>query len=115
MDTLSGGYFGLYISIYIWLFLAVKWAVKFLQLRHGAILPLASATGVVMENAILFGAITFLGPSGKTSFLGSGTMTIQLVWAIFTGPFFLMGLNQVYCRWVRFAEDIFIRKDKYNR
>jgi len=115
MDSLSGGYFGLYISIYAWLFFIVKWAVKFLQLQHGAILPLALTTGVLMENFILFVAITMSASSDNTVFSDLSVFVAQLVWAVFTGPFLIIGLNRIYCMWVQFVDGIFIKKDEYNR
>ena len=115
VDSLSGGYFGLYITIYIWLFLAIKWVVKFLQLQHGIILLVVSAVCVFVENVVLFGAIAFSGHEGTAGVYVLRTIAMQLVWAIITGPLIVMGLVQMHGIWVRFTENIFMKKDEYNR
>jgi cell shape-determining protein MreD len=98
VDSLSGGYFGLYISIYTWLFLSMKWALKFLQLQHKATLPLVTVACIFIENAMLFGVITFLGTEGTSGVYVLKTITIQLMWAVITVPLIVIGLNQIHWR-----------------
>ena len=68
-----------------------------------------------VENVVLFGAIAFSGHEGTAGVYVLRTIAMQLVWAIITGPLIVMGLIQMHGIWVRFTENIFMKKDEYNR
>ena len=99
MDNLSGSPFGLYLTAYFWLFIGVKGITKLLQVRNRLIIiTLIVAAGVLIENLIFLGTLTILGPDQQLSGNAARTVTIQVLWAIWTGPIFFVVLKDVQKR-----------------
>jgi cell shape-determining protein MreD len=99
MDNLSGTPFGLYITAYFWLFVGVKGITKLLQVRNRLfITTLLVAAGVLIENLIFLGTLTILGPDQQLAGDAAKTVTIQVLWAIWTGPIFMVVLRDVQNR-----------------
>jgi cell shape-determining protein MreD len=91
MDNLSGSPVGLYLTTYFWLFAGVKGITKLLQVRdHLFIVMLMVAAGVLVENLIFFGTLNILGPEQQLAGQTAGTVGVQIIWALLTGPVFLM-------------------------
>ena len=99
MDNLSGAPFGLYITIYFWLFVGVWWITKFLRLRNVVLLPALVGAAVLIENLIFLTAVTFTGgwPVYYADILKTGI--VQIVLAIVTGPVFLVMLQRIHGMW----------------
>ena len=110
MDSLSGGPFGLYLTTYIWLFIGVKWIITFLHLGDSLFLPFLVAAGVLLQNCIFIGTIAMFEPG--TQFLSAAVsiVTIQVLWAIFTGPILLMFFNYSYGRWNKWLKKVFVKE-----
>ena len=110
MDSLSGGPFGLYLTTYIWLFIGVKWIITFLHLGDSFLLPFIVAAGVLLQNCIFIGTIAMFEPG--TQFLSAAVsiVTIQVLWAIFTGPILLMFFNYSYGRWNKWLKKVFVKE-----
>jgi cell shape-determining protein MreD len=110
MDNLSGSPFGLYLTSYFWLFVGVKGITKLLQVGNRLfIIMLIVACGVLIENLIFLGTLNILGPDKQIGGDAAKTVTVQFLWAIWTGPILLMifknmqsrldaGLKAVYAR-----------------
>ena len=99
MDNLSGTPFGLYITSYFWLFVGVKGITKLLQVRDRLfITTLIIAAGVLIENLIFLGTLTILGPDQQLAGDAAKTVTIQVLWAIWTGPIFMVVLRDIQNR-----------------
>jgi len=91
MDNLSGSPVGLYLTTYFWLFVGVKGITKLLQVRDRLIIiMLIVAAGVVVENLIFLGTLTILGPEQQLAGNAARTVFVQVLWALWTGPFLLM-------------------------
>ena len=91
MDNLSGGPFGLYLTTYFWLYVGVKGITTFIQVGNRLIIiTLIVAGGVLFENLILLGAFVIAG--SRQQFAGDAIeiVTVQILWAIFTGSLFLL-------------------------
>jgi rod shape-determining protein MreD len=87
MDNLSGTPFGLYLTAYFWLFVGVKGITRLLQVGNRLfIIMLIVASGVLIENLIFLGTLTILGPDKQLAGNAAKTVTIQVLWAIWTGP-----------------------------
>lgn len=110
MDNISGGPFGLYLTAYIWLFIGVRWAITFLHVGDSFLLPFVVAVGVLIENLIFIGARAMLEQNLQVSQTIVNTIAVQVMWAIFTGPFFLLLLNYVQRRWDRWSKKLFAQK-----
>ena len=96
MDNLSGSPFGLYLTSYFWLFIAVKGVTQLLQVGNRLlIITLIVAAGVLIENLIFLGTLTILGPDQQLAGNAAKTITIQILWAIWTGAIFLMVLRNL--------------------
>lgn len=109
MDIISGGPFGLYITSYIWLFIGVRWAITFLHIGDSLLLPFVVAVGVLMENLIFIGTSAMFEQSSRISEAMVSTIIVQVLWAIFTGPLFLMFFNYSHRRWDRWCNEIFVK------
>jgi len=99
MDNLSGGPFGLYLTAYFWLFGGVKGITALIQVGNRLfIVTLIVAAGVLIENLIFLGTLTILGPDQQLAGDAAKTVTIQVLWAIWTGPIFLVVLRNIQNR-----------------
>jgi rod shape-determining protein MreD len=99
MDNLSGGPFGLYLTTYFWLYVGVRGITMFIQVGNRLlIIALIVAGGVLFENLISLGAFALLG--SRQQFAGDAPeiVTIQVLWAIFTGSLFLLFFRNAQSR-----------------
>jgi cell shape-determining protein MreD len=110
MDIISGGPFGLYLTAYVWLFIGVRWAITFLHVGDSLLLPFVVAAGVLMENLIFIGTSAMFEQSLRISETTVSTIMVQVLWAVFTGPLFLMFFNYSHRRWDQWHKKIFVKK-----
>jgi len=97
MDNLSGSPVGLYLTTYFWLFVGVKGITKLLQVGNRLfIIMLIVAAGVLVENLIFWGTLTILGPDQQIAENAAKSVTVQVLWAIWTGPVLLMIFRNIY-------------------
>jgi rod shape-determining protein MreD len=112
MDNLSGSPFGLYLTAYFWLFIAVKGITKLLQVGNRLfIIALIVAVGVLLENLIFLGTLTILGPDQQLAGNAAKTVTIQVLWAIWTGPALFMVVRDLQKRLDTGFKAVYARKD----
>lgn len=111
MDNLSGGPFGLYLTTYFWLFVGVKGVTRLLQVGSRLFsLTLIVAAGVLIENLIFLGTLTILGPEPQLAGNAAKVITVQVLWAIWTGPIFLMIFRSMQNRLENGFKAIYARK-----
>ena len=48
-DTISGGPFGIFTTVYVWLFVSTSWLFTFLQVKNTMLAPFFVPAGVFME------------------------------------------------------------------
>jgi cell shape-determining protein MreD len=89
MDSLCGGPMGLYLTTYLWLYLAVWGLSRFLHAGNLMVLSITVACGVVFEILILLGYIVFLAPNASIPEDALKTITLQIIWALLTSPVIL--------------------------
>ena len=111
MDIISGGPFGIYLTAYVWLFIGVRWAITFLHVGDSLLLPVVVAAGVLMENLVFIGTSAMFEQSSRISETMVSTIIVQVLWAIFTGPLFLMFFNTSHRRWDLWVKEIFVKKN----
>jgi putative effector of murein hydrolase len=75
------------------------------------LLPFVVALGVLMENFIFVVTSAMFEQSARISEVMVSTIIVQVLWAIFTGPLFLMLFNTSYRRWDRWVNEIFVKKN----
>ncbi len=106
MDNLSGGPLGLYLTTYLWLFAGVKWVITILRVRDNILLPFVVAAGVLLENIIFMGAITMFESGSRFSQADFSTVAVQVLWALVTGPIFLIFFKYLHQRWDKWSGEI---------
>jgi len=111
MDNLSGSPFGLYLTACFWLFIGVKGITKLLQVGNRLfIITLMVVVGVLIENLIFLGTLTILGPDQQLSGNAAKTVAFQVLWAVWTGPVFLVVLRNLQNRLDAGFKSIYARK-----
>lgn len=90
MDSLCGGPMGLFLIIYIWLYVGMRWLAQFLHTGSVLLLALAVAIGVVFEISILLGYMALLAPRASIPVDAGETVALQIMWALVTGPMIMM-------------------------
>jgi len=111
MDIISGGPFGIYLTAYVWMFIGVRWAITFLHVGDGLLLPVVVTAGVLMENLVFIGTSAMFEQSSRISETMVSTIIVQVLWAIFTGPLFLMLFNTSHRRWNLWLNEILVKKN----
>lgn len=90
MDGLCGGPMGLYLSIYIWLYVCMRNISQFVHTGSFVLLTFAVAIGVIFEIAILLLYMAFLATNASIPEDTVQTVVMQFLWALFTGPLILV-------------------------
>lgn len=98
MDSISGGPFGLYLTVYLWIVLGLKPFVTILNLKNIYTLQMLLCGAVVFENLVLFAGTALLKHEIVISSDALRGMIYQLFWTIFLGPFFIRFFNSVETR-----------------
>lgn len=107
-DNLSGAPFGAFTLTYIWLFIAVRTAIRYLQAVNVWLWIFAVASGVILENLFFLSCQALLVSEGPTLAAAGRRTGVQLVWAMLTGPWLLKAfvwLEQTWQSWHRHLSD----------
>jgi rod shape-determining protein MreD len=92
MDNISGSPFGLYLTVYFWLFVGVCWIARYLRMRNKIFLSFVVVAAVLIENVFVIGTFAVFRPSWQLPAEAVKNIVLQLIWALATGPIFLFGL-----------------------
>ena len=96
MDSLSGAPFGVYLSCYVWLFVAVYWFKGFLHIHSYTLLSLIVFLGVLLEN-IIFLMVVNVGTDQWYIFSNAtGVLFMKLSTAAIFGPFVIIYVKRMY-------------------
>lgn len=96
MDNLSGGPFGLYLTSYVWLFIAARAAATVARAENPIMIVLILIGAVATQNALFF---AILGASGLGYFSGSFALRVvteQIGWVLLVGPFLAWGIRAAH-------------------
>lgn len=96
IDGLSGAGFGLYFTTYIWLYLLCRWVINFFHSENSFISLFAVVSGVILQNIMFLGIFFILEPGGYTYRYILRFLHVQIIFALITGPLFLVGFRQVF-------------------
>jgi rod shape-determining protein MreD len=110
MDNLSGSPFMLYVIIYFWLYISLRWLTKIFQVDNRFRLPFIISLGVIMENLIFISTIAFSEPGIKFPGAVVRIFVVQVLWAFFTGTFFLIFLDYMHKGWDKQLRRLLIRR-----
>ncbi|ETR69025.1 MAG: rod shape-determining protein MreD [Candidatus Magnetoglobus multicellularis str. Araruama] len=103
MDCLSGGAFGLYSITYMWLYLIVGWLTSYVHAHSTILLIFMVAVGTLIENTFF---IVTAG-TAKSLFTVNALQSFvsQAVWAMITGAFMLIALENIQNMWNRWEAE----------
>ena len=91
MDGLSGNVFGIYVSIYLWMYVGVRSAIQFLHVGNVILIPLLVVLGVAFESlAVAFSAVVLASAAWPVEATFS-VVPGQTLWGALTGPLLMMG------------------------
>jgi rod shape-determining protein MreD len=101
MDSLYNGPFGIYLSVYCWLYFCIRWCSVYFNVRSIWFLALIVPAGVIFENMMFF---SFFAAFDSGSFNYSGVYLViveQIIWSMTIGPVLIMLLNFLQDIWNR--------------
>lgn len=110
MDQLSGAPFGLYLTTYFWLYLAVILAKRLVHVKNLLFLMIVSLAAVGLENTLAFLSTVCRGPGYRSCESIITSVGIQAVVAAATAPLLVLGIRRLFCKWnkwviSRFSEE----------
>ena len=73
------------------------------------------AVGVLIQNFIIIGTIVIFEPVSRFSQAAINTVLVQVLWAVFTGPIFLVFFKYCHERWDKWLKEVFAKEkgDRY--
>lgn len=95
-DSLSGAPFGLYMTVFLWLFVFGKWSAQYFHTGSILLLPLIAGCAILFENVFVITAMIVLGREWHFPILMVKSALIQIAWGILFGAPFLLVMNLLY-------------------
>lgn len=99
IDNISSSPLGLYVTVYIWLFVGVRWIIRYLYASNVVLIPLIIAGSIVYENLLV---IALMALFEKTFYLHSDMFTLimtQVLWGLLMGPLLLLFVKNFRTKW----------------
>jgi rod shape-determining protein MreD len=95
-DNLSGGPFGLYLTVYVWLFIGVRMAATVVRAENPFLLVLIILIGVVLQNLTFYGVLAVFGPGPPLAGAALRVVSEQIGWVLLTGPVLAALMRQAH-------------------
>jgi cell shape-determining protein MreD len=99
VDSVSGCPFGLYITIYIWVSIGIKWILRYLHKGNVFLIPIIIIGVILAENFIIIGMMAVIE---KKIFLCPErfrVVIIQLFCGALIGPFLVYWIKVFHAKW----------------
>jgi len=96
MDMISGAPAGIYLTTYIWLFLACRQTWRFLDLRHTYLFPAIVVSGVVFQQLIFWVAASVSAGHMVFSIETIRIVFFQILWAVVTAPLLYLLFHKLF-------------------
>lgn len=93
MDVFSGGTFGLYLTVYFWIFLGVQAISSFFDVKGGLFRSLLIGVCVLSQNVFFFIFAVFSAGTAWALFPMLGHVVLQVLLGAATGPALVKGLE----------------------
>ncbi|MFP4158727.1 MAG: hypothetical protein ACLFQ9_03335 [Desulfobacterales bacterium] len=95
MDMLSGAPIGIYLTTYLWVFLAFRRVARWVGIKDHLLFSLLAVLGVVFENLIF--SVVLISSSPRVFFTLDSLELIflQVLWTVVTAPFLWLAFK--YC------------------
>jgi hypothetical protein len=96
MDMISGAPAGIYLSTYLWLFLAFRQTWRFLDVKHTYLFPVIVVVGVLFQQFLFWLVISL--QAGGVAFSSGGMQVVffQLLWAVVSAPLIFLFLQKFF-------------------
>ncbi len=98
MDSLSGGTPGLYLSIYFWIYIVMRWLSQYLHAGNFLFTSLSVGSAVAFELFVLLFYLAAASPDMGIPADASRTALVQIGWAMLTGPLIMYFIGAVQRR-----------------
>ncbi|MFH1976402.1 MAG: hypothetical protein ABIJ52_12715 [Pseudomonadota bacterium] len=99
MDNLFNGPFGLYLTVYLWLYACIRWCSVYFNVRSILFLAFIVPAGVLFENIIFLGSFAMFN-SGSFHYSDIYSVVAeQIIWALITGSVCIMLLKFTHSIW----------------
>lgn len=90
MDGISGGVFGVHLTVYLWMYVGVRWVIQFLHVGNVILLPLLVSAGVAFESLVMAFSAIVLAPAAWPVESMFSVVSGQVLWGAATGPFLML-------------------------
>jgi hypothetical protein len=104
MDHLSGGPFGLFLTSYVWLFIAARAVATVVRAENPIMIVLILISAVAWQNTLFFAVLGAYGKADLPAGLALRVITEQIGWVLLVGPFIAWGMRRVHRRSSRWIE-----------
>lgn len=115
MDGISGGPLGLYLTIFVWLYIGTRWLIQILHVGNVLLLAAVVAIGIAVECIIHFAIVVIQSPLNKIPPNAFKVTINQVLWAIFTGPLLLSFFHYTQGRYNQWIQNLFAEKNGLSR
>lgn len=95
MDTLSGGPFGLYLTSYVWLFIALRLATAVIRVESPILLVVMMVSGVLLQNLVFIATMMAFELTRPRPGDMLGVFTEQVGWVLLVGPLLAVLMRSV--------------------
>lgn len=99
MDSLSSGPFGIYATVYFWLFVFILRMIAFVQVNNPLLLPVLGVFGVLLQNLILYAVLSIFEIQTMTWLQTLKTISIEALWILLMSPFIFYLFQVIDRRW----------------
>jgi rod shape-determining protein MreD len=104
LDSLSGGPFGIYVTIYFWLFVGINWITQYLHAKNLILLLVFIVVGVLFEHFISIGVAFIIHKNLTFTLFAINVAKRQILWSLVAGPLLVFGLSLMHQRWMQWVE-----------
>ena len=98
MDSLSGGAFGLYMSVYFWMAISIRWAMNFFKIDSILIIPIVVSIGILFQNGLFLGTLFLFKIDTQIPISAIKTGGMQILLGFFIGPIVVHLMNMFHHR-----------------
>jgi len=96
MDMVSGAPIGIYLTAYLWLFVAFRQTRRWVRIKQSILFQIIVILGVLFENALFWIAIST--QSGRFVFSPKAVQLVffQILWTVIAAPILLMMFHAIF-------------------
>ncbi len=99
MDSVSGCPYGLYMTIYIWSYISIKWSLKYLHKANVILIPIIISGVIFVENLIIMGMMALIEKNFSFHPEKFRSIIIQLLCGVLIGPFLIFLIKDLQAKW----------------